>query len=427
MKKSKIFVYLSALVFTSVIIGNLVRSWVFLVGAISTTALFVIAARSLPPRDIQLKVERKTTERVREVYVDDELEITVKLENRGDEMRFIEIHDVLPSKVELVEGSNRQLFSLDTGEEKELKYKISCPVTGKVDIGPVKTRYRDAFDFFTKKIGEDEEMRVQVLPNTEDMESIDINPSYTKHWLGEVKSKSIGVGSEFFSLREYHPGDEMRDINWKATAKHFEPFTNEYEGEKSGDVILVVDGYEGAIVGTKRDNTLRASIDAAATLASSILSARNRVGLVVSGEYLNWVYPATGKNQYHRILANLTKLESGGTWDLENIRWLFEDFFPPKSMIIFISPLTLSEFGETIIDLCRKEYDVMVISPDPISIEREVGGDHEEMVETLYRTERKHLLNRLWNHGALVVDWDPYDPLEPELEEVLRYRRTRSR
>jgi len=421
-KRSRIFLYLTALTLSTLILGNLFRSWVFLIGAISTLALFVAASRSLPPDEIELKIEREADQRVKEVYVKDELEMTIHIENRGEKLRFLEIHDILPPLVELTEGSNHHVLSLDMGEEKELNYKISCPVTGKIDIGPIRARYKDGIGFFTKELEGAEKKRIQVLPRTEEMKRVDINPSYTKHWLGDIKSKSIGVGSEFFSIREYHQGDEIKNINWKATARYQAPFTNEYEGEKSGDVILVVDGYEEGVVGIRRQNTLQASIDAAASLASSTLSARNRVGLIVSGEYLNWVYPATGKNQYHRILANLTKFKGGGTWGLEGIKWLLEDFFPARSLIIFISPLTVPKFSETMIDLCTKEYDVMVISPDPVKIERDVIEDHEEAIEALYRTEREHLLELLWRRGAVVVDWDPYEPLEPALEEVLRYQ-----
>ncbi|MFW6144473.1 MAG: DUF58 domain-containing protein, partial [Candidatus Natronoplasma sp.] len=384
--KGKLFVYLSVFAVVCVILGNLFRTWVFLVGTLSSLALFVIAGRSLPPDDINVKVERKTSKRVKEVYVEDEFEVTIKLENRGEELRFLEVHDILPSLVDVIKGSNHHILSLDMGEEKELTYKISCPVTGKIDIGPVKMRYRDSFGFFSKELEPRKKLRVQVLPRTQDMDKVDINPTYTKHWLGNIKSRSIGIGSDFFSLREYHPGDEIRDINWKATARYQEPFTNEYEGEKSGDVILVVDGYQEGVVGTRRNSTLRASIDAAATLASSALSARNRVGLIVAGEYLNWVYPGTGKNQYHKILANLTKFERGGTWGLKGVRWLLEDFFPNRSLIIFISPLTVPKFSETIVDLCRKEYDIMVISPDPIKIEKDIIDDYEDAVERLYRT-----------------------------------------
>ncbi len=425
MKKGRPFVYLAAFAVAGVVMGNLFGSPVFFIGTFSSLALFVVAVRSLPPKDFEVEIERVSDDGIKEVYVEDELEIKIKLKNHGGELRFLEIHDILPPLVEVTEGCNHRILKIEKNEKITLTYKITCPVTGKFKIGPTRLRYRDAFNFFSEKLTSGEKMELRVLPRTEDMEKININPSYTKHWLGDIKSKSIGVGSDFFSLREYLPGDEMRDINWKATAKYLDPKTNEYEGEKSGDVILVVDAYEEGMIGTRENNPVKASIDAAASLASVLLSARNRVGLVVSGEYLNWVYPTTGKNHYHKIMANLTKFESGGAWGLEGVKWMLEEFFPRKSMIIFISPLTVPKFSETIIDLSMREYDVMLISPDPLKIEKDILDDYKEGAEKLYSAERKHLLDKLWAHGTIVVDWDPNEPLEPTLEEVLRYRQRR--
>lgn len=422
MKLNKIFVLLTVLAVLGTILGNLLYSWVFFTLTISALALFVISSRVMPPRTSMISISRKSEELSKEIYANDEVEITIILKNEEIRPVLLEVYDVLPSLVEVIEGSNRKVIKLEGNEQKELSYKILCPITGKIDIGPIKIRYRDPLDFFSKEIDSGEEMTFRVLPRSEEMQSVDIHPSYTKHWLGDIKSKNIGVGSEFYSLREYHPGDEIRDINWKATAKYFEPFTNEYEGEKSGDVILVVDGYKKGMVGTERYNSLRVSVDAAASLASSILSARNRLGLIVSGEYMNWVYPGTGKNHYHKVMANLTQFEKGGSWDLEGVRMLLEDFFPRKSLIIFISPLTIMEFTETIIDLARKEYDVMVISPDPLKIEKELLEKHDEIAEIFCRTERKNIIDRLWSAGTTVVDWNPNEPLEPALEEVLRYK-----
>jgi len=422
MKLNKIFVLLTLLAVIGTILGNVFRSWVFFTLTISSLALFVISSRVMPPRMSMLSISRKSEERRKEIYVDDEVEITIFLKNEERRPVLLEVHDLLPSLVEVIEGSNRQVIKMEGNEEKELSYKISCPITGKIDIGPIKIRYRDPLDFFSKDIDAGEEMNIRVLPRTEEMKSVEIHPSYTKHWLGDIKSKNIGIGSEFFSLREYHPGDEIRDINWKATAKYFEPFTNEYEGEKSGDVILVVDGYKKGIVGTEGYNSLRVSVEAAASLSSSILSARNRLGLIVSGEYMNWVYPGTGKNHYHKVMANLTQFEKGGSWDLKGVRMLLEDFFPRKSLIIFISPLTIMEFTETIIDLSRKEYDVMVISPDPMKIEDEILDDYDEIAKSFCLTERKNIIDRLWSAGTTVVDWNPNEPLEPALKEVLQYK-----
>ncbi len=421
------FAYLVAFVVAGVFLGNIFGSWVYFTVSIFSLSILVLAVRSLPPEEFEIKIHRGSAEEGRDVYVDDELEITITIENKGKKIRFLELHDTLPGLLDVVEGSSHQILELDEGEEKEVNYKISCPITGNFELGPVRLRYRDALNFFSKKMEIDEEMEIRVLPRTEDMEKVDIDPSYTKHWLGEVKSKNIGVGSEFFAVREYQPNDELRDINWKATARYLDPLTNEYEGEKSGDVILVVDGYEEGIVGTMKSNTMRASIGIAASLAEVLLSARHRVGLIVSGEYMNWVYPGTGRNHYHNLMSNLTKFESGGVWGLEGIQWLLEEFFPRKSMIIFISPLTVPGSSHTLIDLCMKEYDVVLISPDPLKIEKEVmeEDEYEETAERLYGAERKEILDKLWAHGTIVVDWDPNEPLEPTLEEVLRYRHRR--
>lgn len=417
----KSFVFLAILAVTGTILGHLFMSWVFFLLTISSLSLFVISAKVKPSSDIQVEISRESDKR-REVYVDDEIEVSICLKNKCDKSLHLEVQDVLPSHVEVIEGCNHQIVRIEANDEEEMSYKVSCPVTGKVDLGPVEVRYRDPFNFFSENLYSGEEMFLRVLPKTEEMQSVDIHPSYTKFWMGEVKSQSIGIGSEFFSIREYHPGDELRDINWKATAKQLDPMTNEFEGEKSGDVILVVDGYKKGTVGTKRHNTLRASVGAAASLASNILSARNRLGLIVSGEYLNWVYPGTGRNHYHKIMSNLTKFEEGGSWGLEGVKWLLEDFFPRKSLIIFISPLTVPKFAETIINLVRKDYDVMVVSPDPLKIEKDILGQYDETAEGLYRTQRKNVIESLWSYGTVVVDWDPNEPLGPALKEVLRYK-----
>lgn len=422
---NKSFLFLINLAVIGILLGNLfAENWGFFLLPIASLALLVISARLKPSDDIFIDVSRSFDEE-KEIYIEDEIDIEISLMNKSERSLFIEVKDILPSHVELVKGRNHETFVLQKNEKKDLRYTISCPVTGIVDLGPIEVNYRDPLDFFSKEIYSGEKVSVRVLPKVEEMQSVEINPSYTKHWLGDIKSKNIGVGSEFYSIREYYPGDELRNINWKATAKYMDPMTNEFEAEKSGDVILIVDGYKKGIAGSKKYNTLRSSIKATASLAKTILSARNRVGLIVSGEYLNWVYPGTGRNHYHKLMSNLTQFEKGGDWGLEGVKWLLEDFFPRRSLIIFISPLTVPEFSETIIDLSRKDYDVMVISPDPLKIEKDILGDYDEIAEELYKTQRKNVMDYLWSHNTMVVDWDPTNPLEPRLKEVLKYKRTR--
>ncbi len=181
-----------------------------------------------------------------------------------------------------------------------------------------------------------------------------------------------------------------------------------------------MDGYKKGNVGTMRNNTTKASIKAAASLATSILSDRNRVGLIVLGETLEWIYPRSGRDQLYKILSNLSNLKEGGMWKMEDMKWLIKRFFPSKSMIIFISPLIQPKITDTIIDICMKQFDVMVISPNPLKVEESIIDDYDENAEKILQMGRDTVIDTLWPY-SIVVDWDPNEPLEASLEEVIRY------
>lgn len=409
--------YFAVFAIASLLLGTLTRSWVFFVAFIGIITVFAFSLMGTPSSEFDLKVARKAEDK--ELYEDDDIWVEVYLKNEGERIDYLEIKDSLPPKVELVERSNHTVFQLDEGEIKKLRYKVSCPITGEYEIGPVEVRYRDPLDFFMEDKEFKSKMDIHVLPKIQEMEKAKVRPSYTKNWLGNIKSSSIGIGTEFYSLREYHIGDELRKINWKATARSQTPITNEFEGEKSGDVIIAVDGYIEGNVGTEKYNTTRASVRAAASLASSILKDRNRVGLIVLGDYLDWIYPGTGRDQFYKIMDSLSKLKPG-QWEFRDLKWLIRRFFPSRSLIIFISPLIQQDVTDTIIDICMSEYDVMVLSPNPVEVERKIEEDYDPVTSEIMEMERENILDKIWNY-SVVIDWSIDEPLEAKLEEVIRY------
>lgn len=61
------------------------------------------------------------------------------------------------------------------------------------------------------------------------------------HGAGEIKSPFKTKGLDFQEVRAYQPGDDIRQIDWRVTAKHGKPFTKLYTEEKEHSVFLVVD------------------------------------------------------------------------------------------------------------------------------------------------------------------------------------------
>jgi len=420
--KTRSAFYLAGFSFLALVFGLILKSWVFLFMSLPPISVLVIGLMGIPPKEVDIEVSRETDSR--QVHENDEIEVRTTIKNNGNRLKYLEVLDQLSPRIEVVDGTNHNVLELDSGQEEVLKYTITCPVRGEIEIGPLKMRYRDSLELFSEEYTDEGKMEMSVLPEVEDINKVYIRPKYTRNWLGNIPSSAIGIGTEFYALREYVQGDEMKKINWKATARYMSPVTNEYEGENSGDVIVVVDGSMDSTVGTVGMNTTSASIRAAVSLTSSILGDRNRVGVVVLGDFLNWVYPGFGREQFYKIIDALTKLRQGGLWDINDAKWVITRFFPRRCQIIFVTPLIDPKVVETVMDLCRGEYDVLVISPSPVALEKKTEGIESPIAEKMLNMERRNIIDRLW-HYSLVVDWDPNDPLEIALEGVRRYQMRR--
>jgi len=417
--KTKNFGYLFALFFVTVALGLLFMNFIFFIPALTSLAIMVVGYLDIPPDDEAVTVERHQSEV--HTYEGEEFTVGLKVKNQGDTEAFLEIKDELPTNVMVTEGSNHQLLYLKDGEEKDIEYKVKFLKTENYSIGPVKVRYIDSIGLFSKNWKFDKSMNAVALPPIEDLSRTKLRPKHTRGWLGNIKSTQMGVGSEFFSIREYLQGDEMRDINWKATARYLDPKSNAFEAEKSGDVIIVVDAFYDSNVGVFEDNMLKHSVRAATSLASDIISDRNRVGLLVIGDFVRWIYPKSGQEQLYEIMDNLMDLEAGSHWRLEHAKYIMEKIFPNRCLLLFISPLTSDKVTEAIAGLAMKKYEIAVVSPCPVELQKKYIDRKDELAEKLQKIERKNRMMELRDYGP-VIDWNTDQPLEVAIEGVRRYQ-----
>jgi uncharacterized protein (DUF58 family) len=88
----------------------------------------------------------------------------------------------------------------------------------------------------------------------------------------------LGLGTEFESVRDYLPDDDVRQVNWRATARTGRPMSNQYRVEQDRDVICVVD--QGRLMGAPLDDLTRldVAVDAAAAVALVADELGDRVG-----------------------------------------------------------------------------------------------------------------------------------------------------
>jgi uncharacterized protein (DUF58 family) len=130
-------------------------------------------------------------------------------------------------------------------------------------------------------------------------------------------TETITVGG----LRDYVPGDNLRRIHWRATARHDRLMVREFDREPSGDLWLIVD-MDAAVQGGKgAEATQEYAVILAASLAAQFVreGERRAVGLVASGRNPVLLAPGRGQAQLWRILRALAEVEPGSGRSLDAV------------------------------------------------------------------------------------------------------------
>jgi uncharacterized protein (DUF58 family) len=146
---------------------------------------------------------------------------------------------------------------------------------------------------------------LRVLPREERLNRL-LNPFDSRAVWGMHLSRRIGHGHEFAELRPYVPGDRLRDLNWKATARHGRPFVNRYHPELAGEVVLVLDAFGDGSASSTRALVRAARV--AWALISVHLRANDRVGLAGIGGSTQWLPPGGGRLARYRLLETLLRI-----------------------------------------------------------------------------------------------------------------------
>jgi uncharacterized protein (DUF58 family) len=120
---------------------------------------------------------------------------------------------------------------------------------------------------------------------------------------GRHASRMRGRGLDFEEIRAYQPGDDIRTIDWKVTARTGEPHTRVFTEERDRPALFVVDQRLSMFFGSRRCFKSVAAAEAAALGVWRVFGARDRVGaLVFDDAAIEEIRPHRSRRQVLRIL-----------------------------------------------------------------------------------------------------------------------------
>ena len=120
---------------------------------------------------------------------------------------------------------------------------------------------------------------------------------------GRHASRLRGRGLNFEEIRNYLPGDDIRNMDWKVTARMQKPHVRVYTEERDRPVLLLVDQRISMFFGSKRNMKSVTAAEAAALSAWRVFSAGDRVGAIVFNDTdMKVIEPRRSRQQVMKIL-----------------------------------------------------------------------------------------------------------------------------
>ena len=397
-------------------LAGLIRLNYLFISAGLVMLTFVVISSFLDVWMPNVKIRRETTSD--NIFEDGTMSVKFIVKNTGLGIGFVELYDSLPPQARIIKGSNYTLLYMKPWQEVSFEYSLKLPLRGHYHLGPVKMRVKDAFDLFYSEKIEESIHSFSVFPQIEVLEEQVITSRSPKLLSGAMPLNVIGTGTEFYSLREFVPGDSLRSVNWKALAKKGKMMVNETVREDVMDVILLLDAREVSAVGGGKDTPLEMSCRAAATYAKQLLDERNNVALMVYGETIERVDLDRGEHHLFKILTALSSAKPQGNLKLEIVMKDLLPHLPSGSPIILFSSLDDDHtIAEAFTSTVSRGFTITTISPSSLDFEERMKRIPMEPL-LIAKIERDNMISELRSFGLQVGDWKYGDNVNTALQEI---------
>jgi uncharacterized protein (DUF58 family) len=244
----------------------------------------------------------------------------------------------------------------------------------------------------------------------------------------------MGGDWEFESLRDYHVGDDVRRLDWRASARRHQPVVRQYEVERVSEILLAID--VGRAMGSRIDGVRKADFAMTALLDLAAVAIRRgeRAGLLAFDATVRaWLPPRPGWRQLESMTHELAAIEQRdvATSHVDAVAVLDRRHQRRALVVVFtdfLDEITGAETFATLAALQRRHAVVFVAVGDPhvARVFDAPAGDEAALFEKAVAgqliVERRRALRRLENAGVAVIDADPRRITAPLIRRFLDLR-----
>jgi len=240
----------------------------------------------------------------------DENTVILEIANRMNYPLNMEIIDELPEQFQVRDFSLKKYFAAKA--EHKIKYAVTPVERGLYNFGDIHLYMSSPLGLVIRRFTVSAKRDVSVYPSYMQLKKYQLisqTALITEH--GSKRMRKIGQSMEFEQIKDYVTGDDVRTLNWKATARKGALMVNNYVDEKSQQVYIVIDKGRLMKMPFNRLTLLDYAINSALVMSNVCLQKQDKIGLITFADRMGAVI-AADRNPIQRenILEALYKQQT---------------------------------------------------------------------------------------------------------------------
>lgn len=193
----------------------------------------------------------------------------------------------------------------------------------------------------------------------------------TDVFAGQYQSVFKGKGMEFYEVREYSPGDEIRSIDWNVTARTGHLFVKKFVEERELTVMLLLDMSASSYFGTTEQLKMQLAAKLCSLLAFSAIRNNDKVGFIAFTDRIEkFIPPRKGISHVLRVIREALYFKPQGTGtDITLVLEYLNRVTTRKTVTFIISDFLSGDFKK-MLAVANKRHDIVAVTiTDPRELE----------------------------------------------------------
>jgi uncharacterized protein (DUF58 family) len=331
---------------------------------------------------------------------------------------------------------NPPAIAIAPGASTAVRYELVPSHRGSRALGAVTFRYRSPFGLVTRQDRVWLPANVDVYPDVHAARALELLRRQGRDGARTGSLRVRGGDTEFERLRPYQRGDEIRHVDWRASARRDDLTVRQFQTESNQNIVFALDVGRGMRGESGGLTTLDHALNAALLAADVALRGGDCAGLMVFDDApRSFVAPARGRTGGRKLTRAVYALEAGfAATDYRTAVTYFRSQVRARSLLVVFTNLldrrSAADLAASVRGLMPQHVPLCVLMRDAeiesLAIQPASGADdlyvRAAAAETL--AWRDSLIRGLRRSGALVLDAKPSE-LTPELVRMYLEVKTR--